>query len=155
MCIRDRVSLDGVAPSRVVGVSASVSLPLHHKVQKFYSGTGSFGWSQKKSHKTVVVWFFLVYSLPYSSFPLRIDLLYFQAGCRKRRLNLALVFLWWPFGIGQAIIFLPCGLYLSFYLFFITYSQWSEIGCLPYFHTSCGLSVNLECKSEMCWGAPA
>ena len=37
------VSPDGVAPSRMVGVSASVSLPLHHKVQKFSSGTGSPG----------------------------------------------------------------------------------------------------------------
>ena len=33
-------SPDGVAPSRMVGVSASVNLPLHHKVQKFSSGTG-------------------------------------------------------------------------------------------------------------------
>jgi len=37
------VSPDGVAPSRMVGVSASVNLPLHHKVQKFSSGTGSPG----------------------------------------------------------------------------------------------------------------
>ena len=37
------VSPDGVAPSRMVGVSASVTLPLHHKVQKFSSGTGSPG----------------------------------------------------------------------------------------------------------------
>jgi len=29
-------------------VSASVNLPLHHKVQKFSSGTGSPGWSWKK-----------------------------------------------------------------------------------------------------------
>ena len=29
------VGLDGVAPSRMVGVSASVNLPLRHKVQKF------------------------------------------------------------------------------------------------------------------------
>jgi len=50
------VSLDGVAPSRMVGVSASVNLPLHHKVQKFSSGTGSPGWSRKKGRKTVVVW---------------------------------------------------------------------------------------------------
>jgi len=34
------VSPDGVAPSRMVGVSASVNLPLHHKAQKFSSGTG-------------------------------------------------------------------------------------------------------------------
>jgi len=38
----------------MVGVSASVNLPLHHKVQKFSSGTGSLGWSRKKGRKTVV-----------------------------------------------------------------------------------------------------
>ena len=37
------VSPDGVAPSRMVCVSASINLPLHHKVQKFSSGTGSPG----------------------------------------------------------------------------------------------------------------
>jgi len=47
------VSPDGVAPSRMV--NASVNLPLHHKVQKFSSGTGSPGWSQKKGRKTFVV----------------------------------------------------------------------------------------------------
>ena len=35
------VSPDGVTPSRMAGVSASVNLPLHHKVQKFFSGTSS------------------------------------------------------------------------------------------------------------------
>jgi len=34
--------------------------------------------------------------------------------------------------------------------FFLAESQRSEIGCLPYFHTWCGLSANLECMSEMC-----
>ena len=34
----------------------SVNLPLHHKAQKFSSGTGSPGWSRKKGRKTVVVW---------------------------------------------------------------------------------------------------
>ena len=37
-------------------MSASVNLPLHHEVQKFSSGTGSPGWSEKKGRKTVVVW---------------------------------------------------------------------------------------------------
>ena len=50
------VGLDGVALSWMVSVSASVNLPLHHKVQKFSSGSGSPGWSRKKGHKTVVVW---------------------------------------------------------------------------------------------------
>jgi len=40
----------------MVGVSASVNLPLHHIIQKFSSGTGWPGWSRKKGHKTVVVW---------------------------------------------------------------------------------------------------
>jgi len=40
----------------MVGVSASVNLPLHLKVQKFSSGTGLPGWSGKKGCKTVVVW---------------------------------------------------------------------------------------------------
>jgi len=39
----------------MVVVSACVNLPLHHKVQKFSSGTGSPGWSQKKGRETVVV----------------------------------------------------------------------------------------------------
>ena len=39
----------------MVSVSASVNLPLHHKVQKFSSGTGSPGWSRKKGRETVVV----------------------------------------------------------------------------------------------------
>jgi len=40
----------------MVSVSASVNLPLHHKVQKFSSSTSSPGWSRKKGRKTVVVW---------------------------------------------------------------------------------------------------
>jgi len=36
------ISPDGVVPSRIVSVSASVS-PLHHKVQKISSGTSSPG----------------------------------------------------------------------------------------------------------------
>jgi len=51
-----QVSPDGVAPSQVVSVSASINLPLHHKVQNFSSGAGSPGWSRKKGRKTVVVW---------------------------------------------------------------------------------------------------
>ena len=49
------VSPDRVASSRMVGVSASVNLPLHHNVQTFCAGTGSPGWSRKKGRKTVVV----------------------------------------------------------------------------------------------------
>ena len=36
-----------------------------------------------------------------------------------------------------------------FLLFCLTLSQQSQTGCLPYFHIWCGLSANLECRSEM------
>jgi len=59
------VSLDGVAPSRMISVSTPVNLPLHHEVQKFSSGTGSPGLSRKKGHKAVVVCAYLHEFLPY------------------------------------------------------------------------------------------
>jgi len=49
------VSPDGVAPSWMVSVSAYVNLPLHHKVQKFSSGTGSHRWSRKRAVKRLRV----------------------------------------------------------------------------------------------------
>ena len=52
------------------------------------------------------------------------------------------ILLWPPCGIGQAIIYLPCGFF--FYLsssFFLAESQPSQSGCLY---------ANLECRSEMC-----
>ena len=59
-----------------------------------------------------------------------------------------------PYVIGQAIIFLPCGFYLLLLSIFFpriisAVGDWI-IGCLPYIHTRCGLSANLECMSEMC-----
>jgi len=50
-----RWALDGVAPSRMVCVSASVNLPLHHKVQKFSSDTGSPGGPRKRAIKQLCV----------------------------------------------------------------------------------------------------
>jgi len=45
----------------MVSVSASVDLPLHHKVQKFSSGTGWPGWSWKQGcETTVVIWCWLL-----------------------------------------------------------------------------------------------
>ena len=42
----------------------------------------------------------------------------------------------------------------SFFLlllsFFLVWSQRSQSGCLPYFYARCGLSENLERRSEMC-----
>jgi len=61
------VSPDGVAPSWMVDVSACVNLPLHHKVQKFSSGTGSPGWSQKRAVKRLwcgVVWWLVIIKSP-------------------------------------------------------------------------------------------
>ena len=52
---RALLSPDGLAPSQMVGVCASVNLPLHHKVQRFSFGTSSPRWSRKKGRKMVVV----------------------------------------------------------------------------------------------------
>jgi len=53
----------------------------------------------------------------------------------------------WPPCIADAdVIFLPCG----FFFFSLAQSQQLQTGCLPYFHTWCGLSANVECRSEMC-----
>jgi len=55
--------------------------------------------------------------------------------------------------IGQTIIFLPCDFYILLSFFFSSPNHSGhrlEIGCLPYFHTRCGPSANLECMSEMC-----
>ena len=59
--------------------------------------------------------------------------------------------LWSPYVIGHSIILLPCGFFfLSFFLLFsLAYSQQCEIGCLPYFYTWCGLSANLESRSDV------
>jgi len=62
---------------------------------------------------------------------------------------LVTVFLWPPYKIRQTIIFSSCGFFF-FFVFFLAYSQPSQIGCLPCFHMWCGLSANLECRSEMC-----
>jgi len=56
--------------------------------------------------------------------------------------------LWPPYGIGQAIMFLPCGFFCL--LFFPCLISAVAIGRLPYFHTWCGLSANLGCRSETC-----
>ena len=47
----------------MVGVSASVNLALHHKVQKFSSGSDSPAWSRKKGRKMVVVVVVFTFSL--------------------------------------------------------------------------------------------
>jgi len=59
----------------------------------------------------------------------------------------------------MAALLSRCGHYI-FVLWFLlsiffssrlAYSQPLQIGCLPYFHTWCGLSANLECRSETCY----
>jgi len=59
------------------------------------------------------------------------------------------VLLWSPYVIGQTIIFLPCDFYLLLFFFpplISAAADWMS----PYFHTWCGLSANLRCRSETC-----
>jgi len=54
--------------------------------------------------------------------------------------------------VGHHVVHRPTFLVLLLcvYLFFFAYSQRTQIRCLPYFHTWCGRSANLERMSEMC-----
>ena len=58
----------------------------------------------------------------------------------------------WPYGIGQTIIFLPCGFFFLLLSFFSSPNL--SRGRLDVCHTStrtwCGLSANLRCRSETC-----
>jgi len=75
------------------------------------------------------------------------------AKCISPSLMRVLLLLWPPYGIEQAIMFLPCGFFFYLLLlssFFLAKSQRSQCGCLPYFYTWCALSANLGCMSEMC-----
>jgi len=61
-------------------------------------------------------------------------------------------FLWPPCVADADIIFLPCGFFYLLLLFFISSPNLSRRRLDVYhtFHTWCGISANLECRSEMC-----
>ena len=65
---------------------------------------------------------------------------------RARQYRLIMVALW---NRADHYIFIPWFLLLlSFFFSFLAQSQPSQIGCLPCFHTWCGLSANLRCRCE-------
>jgi len=75
------VSPDGAVPSQMIGVFASVKLPLHHEVhQKFRSGTGSPGWSRKWAVKRLWWCYFVLQYLGY-----RTNAVSFEVDERYRR----------------------------------------------------------------------
>jgi len=69
-------------------------------------------------------------------------------------LLLLLLLLWPPYGIGQAIIFSSCGIYLlSSSSFFPRLISAAAHATLDVYHTSThgvDLCANLECRSETC-----
>ena len=66
---------------------------------------------------------------------------------RKSGLIYHLICLWSPYGIEQTIIII---FVLWFLPSFFSSPNVSHRRCLPYFHTRCGLSANLGCRSETC-----
>ena len=68
----------------------------------------------------------------------------YVASCNSRR------YLWSPYGIEQTIIFLSCGFFFLLLLLFPRLISAVAGWILPYFHTWCGLSANLRCRSETC-----
>jgi len=51
---------------------------------------------------------------------------------------------------GQTIIFSSCGFFFFLSSFSSPYLSGRRLDVYRYFHTCCGPSVNLECRSEMC-----
>jgi len=69
--------------------------------------------------------------------------------------SLILASLWSPYVIGQTIIFLPCDFNLFCFVFFLLFFFARLISAVANWmstilHTWCGLSANLECRSETC-----
>ena len=65
--------------------------------------------------------------------------------------RLALIDLLWPPCVADTdIIFCPVVPSIFFLSSFLAQSQPSQIGCLPQFHTWCGLSANIRCRSDTC-----
>ena len=68
-----------------------------------------------------------------------------------QHIMIAVYFVWPPCVADADVIFI-----LWFLLLFLFFSRLISVvaewmsSCLPYFYTWCGLSTNLECRSEMC-----
>jgi len=79
--------------------------------------------------------------------------MFIMAALSNRADHYSFILLWPRYGIGQAIIFLPCDFYLSSSSFFYLFPRLiSAVGdsmstILPHM---VGLSANLECMSELC-----
>ena len=72
-----------------------------------------------------------------------------KQGVRTGRIELSHCY-WWRCANTEAVTYGGPVVSSSIFFFFLAWSQWSQIGCLPYFYTWCGPSANLECRSEMC-----
>ena len=59
-------------------------------------------------------------------------------------------YLWPHIVMGRHLYFAALVSIFLLSSFFLACSQRSDIGCLLYFHTWCGISANLKCRSEMC-----
>ena len=76
-----------------------------------------------------------------------------------RRCNCTLQCSLWPPCVADAdIIYLFCGFFFLLFIFclssifFLAYYQPSQIGCLPYLHTWCGVSANLDARMKRAAG---
>ena len=56
----------------------------------------------------------------------------------------------WPPCVADADYIFALGFFFLLFFFPRLISAVEQSGCLPYFYTWCGLSANLECRSEMC-----
>jgi len=84
-------------------------------------------------HLSFFLHFFLIYLLPYLSFPLTIDPLHYQAGCRKRRLNVAVFFVFIFFSLVNVCI---CCVRFSYFPYQANRLAWGNVSEMTHFVSS-------------------
>ena len=108
--------------------------------------------------------FFRTYLLPYLPFLFRIDPLHFQAGCLRRRLKLALVFVF-ILCCSTFLLIGECVLFVLGLVFFILSQEfcwgtrlWNDLFCVewgvkPQLSQSLTIHLTLVCfvNSSICW----
>ena len=103
--------------------------------------------------------FFLTYLLPHLSFPLRIDPLCFQTGWRKRRLNLALVFLHLFCVVVHFVWSMNACFYCVRFSFFLSRPDWlvkwlrNDLFCVEW-DVKPQLKQSIKYEGRMVWGCP-
>ena len=110
-----------------------------------YSYVAALPWEIKSSNFQKVLHKWLTYMLQHNFCPFERLLKNLEQTAGYRRIIYFMVDLW-----NRADHIYFHAVLCSSFFFFLAKYQPPQIGCLPYFHTWCGLSANLRCRYETC-----